>query len=194
VAGRAFPYFTPDQYLDYDEQSPERNEYFYGEILPVEAASVEHGVIAANVVGLLFNDLNGTPCRIISGGPRIAAVRDSVYVYPDVSVACGELEYFENSRRTVTNPKVVFVILSPSTMKNDLGPKARLYWDIKSLTDLIFIDQSRIWIEQWHKTDEDDWRRTRIEDAGAVLKIESIQFEVPLSKLYDGVRLWPRFE
>ncbi len=116
------------------------------------------------------------------------------YAYPDVTVVCGQTQYLDSEKDTITNPKIAVEVLSPTTMNNDLGSKARMYWKVASLTDLIFIEQDRIGIEYWHRSSNDEWQKTIIEDPGGILKIESANIEIPVSEIYAGVELPPADE
>ena len=185
---------APEQYLEYDRNSKFKSEYIYGEIMPVEGGTAWHSLIGANVIRQLGNRLAGSPCRVFNSSLRVSLDPKKAYVYPDVTVVCGQLEYVDTKKDTITNPKVAVEVLSPSTMNRDLGVKARLYWKVASLTDLIFIEQEKVGIEHWFRLASGKWDSTILEDAGEVLKIESIGCEIPVRELYDGVELPPAGE
>jgi Uma2 family endonuclease len=95
----------------------------------------------------------------------------------------------DERQETVGNPKIAIEVLSPSTVNYDLGTKARWYWKVSSLIDLIFVEQDRIAIEYWHRASDGDWRRTTIEDASSTLKIDSVNIAFRVKKIYAGVEL-----
>jgi Uma2 family endonuclease len=194
MASQTFPYVTPEQYLEYDRNSEFRNEYISGEVMPVEAVTESHSLIVANVVRQLGNRLSGSPCRVYASGPRTALDPKKGYVYPDVTVACGQRQYLDARRDTVTNPKIAVEVLSPSTINYDLGLKARLYWAVASLTDLIFIQQDKVEIEYWHRANDGEWKKTLVEDPTGILKIESVSCEISVTEIYEGVDLPPAGE
>jgi Uma2 family endonuclease len=189
MATKTFPYVSVEQYLEYDRNSERPSEYISGVIIPVEDGKPWHGLIIANVIAVLKNGLSGGPCRVFSSSLRVSLDAKSSCVYPDITVVCGKLEYVDERQETVGNPKIAVEVLSPSTVNYDLGTKARWYWKVSSLTDLIFIEQDRIGIEHWHRASDGDWRRTTIEDASSTLKIDSVNIAFPVKEIYVGVEL-----
>ena len=191
MATQPHPYVTPEQYLEYDRNSEVSNEYIFGEIVPMEAITESHSLIAANVIHGLKSRISGGSCRVYASGPRTCLDPKKVYAYPDVTVVCGQREYHDNKRDTVVNPKIAVEVLSPSTSNYDLGAKARLYWTVPSMTDLIFVEQEKVWIEYWFRVPGGKWDKAILESLSDNLKIDSINCEIPVSDIYDGVELPP---
>ena len=77
-------------------------------------------------------------------------------------------------------------VLSPGTVHDDRR-KALLYFKVPSLTDLIFIEQNHVWIEHWHRSGDGGWSGAELEDAEGMLKIESLNCEIPVREIYSGV-------
>jgi Uma2 family endonuclease len=194
MATRLLPYVTPEQYLEYDRNSEFSNEYILGEILPMTSVTESHGLIVANVTRHLGNRLAEGPCRVYAAGPRTSLDPKKGIVYPDVTVVCGQREYLDSKKDTITNPKVAVEVLSPSTMNYDLGIKARLYWKVASLTDLILIEQDKVGIEHWFRGPVGKWDKTILESPGDILRIESLSCEIPLTDIYASVELAPADE
>ncbi len=59
---------TPEEYLEFEQKSEERHEYFDGEIFAMSGAKRNHNVIAWNVGGELRQNLKGRNCEAVSGG------------------------------------------------------------------------------------------------------------------------------
>jgi Uma2 family endonuclease len=94
----------------------------------------------------------------------------------------------EDADETVINPKIVVEVLSPASRNIELGSKARMYLRVASLAELMLIDQDRVSVEHWVRRSE-GWSVTAIEDRAAVVKIDSIGCEVPISEIYAGLEL-----
>ena len=189
MATRSLPYVTPEQYLEFDRNSEFKNEYIFGEVVCMAGGSPRHARIIANAIRELGIRLSEGPCGVFSSELRVTLNPKTGYVYPDVTVACGELEYVDGHEDTITNPKLVVEVLSPTTRNHDLGDKARLYWKVPSLSDVIFIEQSRIGIEHWHRSSDGGWRNTELEDPDGLLTLESLNCQIPVTKFYLGVKL-----
>jgi len=191
MATQPLPYGTPEQYLEYDRNSELPNEYIFGEIVPMEAGTPGHSRIIVNLIRQLGNRLAGSACQVFESHLRISLDPKKTYAHPDLTVVCGQLEYLDAKKDTVINPKIAVEVLSPSTLNYDLGVKARLYWAVPSLTDLIFVEQNKVWLECWFRVPGGKWDKTILESLGDILKIESINCEIPVSAIYDGVELPP---
>jgi len=113
----------------------------------------------------------------------------SLYFYPDVTVVCGALEYVDEKRDTVTNPKVIVEVLSPTTRNYDLGDKARMYSRIPSLTVLLLIEQERISIEHWRRLSNGRWEVSNMADPQGTIHVESVGCELSVADIYSGVEL-----
>jgi len=106
-----------------------------------------------------------------------------------VTVVCGALEYVDEKRDTVTNPKVIVEVLPPTTRNYDLGDKARMYSRIPSLTDLLLIEQERVSVEHWRRLVNGHWEISNIADRQETIHIESVGCELSVADIYSGVEL-----
>jgi|ERR1035441_1105071 Uma2 family endonuclease len=187
MATRQLPYFTPEQYLEFERNSDTRNEYISGEIFPVESGTPAHSLIGANTIVAIATRLSTDRCKVYSSSLRVCVDRKSLYVYPDVTVVCGKLEYTDERKDTITNPNIIVEVLSPTTLDYNLGPKARMYWKIASLTDLLFIDQQKVWIEYWFRSPGGKWDNREFESLNDVVHIESTGSGFPVAEIYAGI-------
>jgi Uma2 family endonuclease len=187
MATQSVPHFTPEQYLEFDRNSEFRNEYIYGEIVPMVGATPWHSLISNNVGREFSIRFLAHGCRTFDASLRVCLNREAIYAYPDATVVCGQLEYLDDKKDTVTNPKIVVEVLSPTTKNYDLGQKLRMYWSIASLTDVLLIDQGRVWLEYWYRVPGGEWSKRVLENLDNILRIESGNCEIPVAELYAGV-------
>jgi Uma2 family endonuclease len=122
---------------------------------------------------------------------RVLLHRGTLYSYPDVTVVCGKPEFLDEEDDILTNPKLIVEVLSPSTRNYDLGDKTRTYWQIPSLTDLLLIEQSKVWIEYWSRETGGEWSRRVSTGSSDVLRLQSLDSELPVAELYTGVEFPP---
>jgi Uma2 family endonuclease len=187
MSTQTVPFVTAAEYLEYDRQSEFRNEFVFGEIVAMAGGTPWHSRIAAATLGALDRRLLGTPCLTFDANLRVCLNSETLYSYPDVTVVCGPMEYADEKRDTVSNPKLIVEVLSPSTRTYDLGDKARMYHRIPSLVELLFIEQSKVWIEHWHRLPNGHWDVEVIENRDAILTLHSIHCDVPVGEVYDRV-------
>ena len=164
MSSRPVPWVTPEEYLKFDRSSEFRHEYVFGEIVAVAGGTYQHSAIAANTTRALGNHLSNKPCRVLEANLRVALHRDTLYSYPDATVVCGQPEFVDEKGDTLINPKLIVEVLSPNTRNYDLGDKTRMYWQIPSLTDLLFVEQDKVWIEYWSREPDGKWDRRLVSD------------------------------
>lgn len=64
---QSIPSVSPEEYLDQEAVAESRHTYFAGLITAMAGGSVAHGTITGSLVGLLFGELRGRGCRVVSG-------------------------------------------------------------------------------------------------------------------------------
>lgn len=131
---------TVAEYFAFDAASEVRNEFVRGAVHPVGGGAAEHSAVRARLVGIVCGLLLDGPCRAVDYDVRIQAIRDQCYFYADACIVCGGLEYSTERKDTVTNPAVVFEVLSTSTAGFDRGTKFHHYRQIESLRAYVLID------------------------------------------------------
>ena len=121
------------EYLAGERDSAIKHEYFAGEVYAMTGASRNHNLIVSAVIARLYSQLENRKCTVYPGDLRVKVARRHSYVYPDVTVVCGE-EWFEDGHNdTLLNPTVIVEVLSPSTEMFDRGKKFEQYRQISSL-------------------------------------------------------------
>jgi Uma2 family endonuclease len=182
---------TPEDYFEIDRHSEAKHEFMFGEISKVRGGSPQHALIASNMCIALGRRLSGAR-RVFDSSLRVCLdPKTAFYVYPDLTVVEGPFEFLENANETLTNPKLVVEVLSPTSMNVELGSKARMYTRVPTLTDLLMIDQDRAGVEHWVRKENARWVVDLLEGGDAVLRIESLACEIPLREIYSGTE-WPK--
>src|SRR5690606_31274388 len=118
-----------------------KHEFLDGLVWAMAGGSPEHAAIAANIVALLVNQLAGRRCRVFSSDLRVRVKATGLATYPDVTVVCEQLELDPDDPKghTVTNPKLLVEVLSPSTAEYDRGEKLDHYRQIESLEVILLV-------------------------------------------------------
>jgi hypothetical protein len=112
---------------------------------------------------------------------------NGLYTYPDAMVVCGSVEYAEGRNDTITNPIVIFEVLSKSTRDYDRGKKFELYRDLPSLQDYALIDQERVYLEHYHKVADGRWTLTIFNSLETTLTLTTIEVSLAVSRIYHRV-------
>ena len=177
-----------EEYLALDRAAEVKSEYHDGEMFPMESASWIHSIIGFKIGAWLIRELHKTPCNVAGSSLRVR-VSPTKYVLPDIVVVCGKPALTDEVQDTLTNPKVIIEILSPSTMDYDFGEKFRLYRRLPSFEEYVLVSQDRARVETYRKTADKRWVLTIFEGLDSVAPIESLNVSLPLAEVYDGVEL-----
>lgn len=180
-------YTSSQEYLGLERVSKEKHEYFKGRVTAMAGASLAHNDIVANLVREIGNFLKDKPCRILPSDIRIGAPNGEAYMYPDATIVCGKPEMADDRFDTLTNPMVIFEVLSPSTEDHDRGKKFFFYRKIPSFCEYILIDSTQIFVEMSLKQADNSWKFDATADPYSFLHIASIDCRIPLEEIYKNV-------
>lgn len=115
----------------------------------------------------------------------------SNYVVPDITVVCGQIVSFGDSKNSVSNPKVIIEILSPTTAGFDHGGKFVLYSKLPSFVEYVLIAQDKARVAVFTKESDTRWMLTLYEGLDATVRLESLALEIPAAEIYEGVEFPP---
>ncbi|NJL63775.1 MAG: Uma2 family endonuclease [Methylacidiphilales bacterium] len=180
-------YYSPEEYLELEEQSEFRNEYIYGEIRLMPGGTTNHNKIAGNFYKKFPDAIEGQNYDIYINDVKLWIAKYSIYTYPDVIVIKGEPEYYGSGKTIVTNPLVIVEVLSNSTKNYDKSEKFKYYRAIPSFQEYILIDQYSFAVEQYVKQREGQWIFQEYEGENSILKLDSVNLEMTFNDIYARV-------
>ncbi|MEA1967171.1 MAG: Uma2 family endonuclease [Thermodesulfobacteriota bacterium] len=183
-------HMTPEEYLEFDRTSDIKYEYFEGEIFAMTGAKKNHNLINTSITVNLVNKMGNSECRVFSNDMRVKIENKSGFAYPDIAIACGDLEFEDNEFDTLTNPIVIIEILSDSTELYDRTEKFTYYRAISTLQEYILVSQNKCRVERFVRKEGGMWGMFHYECMEQIIKIESIDCEMSLSDIYQ----WVEFE
>jgi Uma2 family endonuclease len=179
--------YTAEEYLELEEASLEKNEFYKGEIFAMAGASIAHNGIVMNTSITIGSYLNDKKCRIFPSDLRIHSIANSLYTYPDLSIICDDIETVGKNKNTVTNPTVLIEVLSKTTQDYDRGAKFKLYRDIESLKEYILISSLETLVEKYHKQTDGSWILHEYKNDADTFTITSIDLLITVKDLYRNV-------
>ncbi|KYC44210.1 hypothetical protein WA1_01180 [Scytonema hofmannii PCC 7110] len=180
-------YYTSEEYLELEVNSQERHEYIDGEIIVMTGGTPNHNKIALNLSAALNFALRRQPYQVFVTDQRLWIPEKGIYTYPDVMVVDGELQLQEGRKDTITNPLIISEVLSNSTKSYDRDDKFAAYRTIPTFQEYILIDQYKVHIEQYFKTDKKRWTFVEYDDLNETISLNYINFEIALADIYDKV-------
>ena len=99
-------------------------------------------------------------------------------------IVCGEPEFLDEYEDVITNPAVIFEILSPSTESFDRGDKFADYQQQSSVQEYILVAQDRVSVERFTRQPSGLWLYQRLDRREDSLTLESVGVSVPLEEIY----------
>jgi Uma2 family endonuclease len=175
---------TPEEYLRIERAAEWKSEYIDGEMFAMAGASPRHVLIATNIAGELGNLLREGPCTVYAADLRVATDRLRHYTYPDVVVVCEPLEFVDEHRDTLTNPKVIAEVLSDSTEKYDRGAKFERYRSVPTLFEYLLVSQDRVHVELYTRQPDGGWFLREWNDPAAEIDLVSLGCRMKIAEVY----------
>jgi Uma2 family endonuclease len=179
--------FTVAEYLELEAEAEFKSEFVGGEIIPMAGATTNHNKIALNFCRLFPLTINGEDYDTFMSDMRLWMTDHNRYPYPEVMVVEGESSFTDDKQTAITNPCLIVEILSNSTREYDRADKFKLYRSILTFREYILIYQNSYGVEQYCKQTDGRWILTEYLGRDAVLKLETIDFEISLRDLYKRV-------
>lgn len=181
--------FTVAEYLVREERSETKHEYYQGEIFAMAGGSLRHAQLAAALIRLLGNKLQGKPCTPLGSDMRVSVAKFEFFAYPDITVLCGEPQFDPSDRNTITNPTAIIEVLSPSTERYDRTIKFASFRKMSSLKQYMLVSQEEARVESFVKDSGGAWQFIDAVGLEATIQFPPLQCELLLAEIYEGVAL-----
>lgn len=170
-----------EEYLAMDRAADLKSEYHDGEVFPIAAVSLAHAQMAIRIGRRLDERLESSPCRVAA----LARVRVSPtkFVYPDIIIVCGAPALTDEIADTITNPRVIVEILSPSTADYDYGGKFALYRRLPSFEEYLLVAQDEPRVEVFRRTPDGRWMLSTYQGLDATIPVECLDLSIPMREI-----------
>ena len=176
---------TLAEFLAWEDRQALRYEFDGFQPVAMNGGTVAHSAIQMNLLYALTGRLRGKKCQ--PHGSHLKMEVAGRIRYPDAFVVCSPVA---NDARVVTEPVVIFEILSPSTADSDLFVKNAEYRATPSVQRYVVLQQSHIGALVFTRHG-DHWADEVLTGETAILAMPEIGIEVPLSEIYADLVLTP---
>ncbi len=174
---------APHVYLERERAATYKSEYINGEMYVMAGASEAHNLITINAVTALHSQVRKRGCRIYANDMRVKILATLLYTYPDIVMVCGQRQFDDAHKDTLTNPLVLMEV----SEAYDRGEKFAHYRRAEGLQEYILMSQDKMRVEQYVRQPDESWNLRVLEAATSELVLDSVEARVLLSDLYDGV-------
>lgn len=175
-----------EEYLAGEQRSEVRHEYLDGVVYAMAGASIRHNLISGNLFTSLRSHLRGSPCGVFIADVkvRLEVATNDIFYYPDVMVACDSRdtnEFFKSF------PKVLIEVMSETTERLDRREKFLSYQQIETLEEYVLVAQDRMEVTVFRRAN--GWKPEVFNKPDQSLALASLEFSLPLSGVYEGVKV-----
>lgn len=178
--------YTPAEYLELETQSTNRNEFINGDILPMAGGTTQHNLITGNIYLALRLALKAQKNPVYIENVRLSIADFNMFTYPDVMVIEKEPIYYNESKTTVTNPIIIFEVLSDSTREYDQSRKFTFYRSLKSLQEYVLVEPEQNLIMVYRRNNNKQWSLEILDTENDILSLQSIGLEIALTDIYSA--------
>ena len=171
------------EFLTWVEAHEGRYELAGNRVVMMTGGSRGHAILVRRLAAALEKRLDGDRWTVMTSDFGVD-VGPSTVRYPDVvvDVASGRFKDL-----TAMAPALIAEVLSPSSARDDLGPKADEYLRLPSLSAYLVLaqDEAKAWV--WARGAGGFSPEPRvIQGHDAVIEIASLGIELPLAEIYAG--------
>lgn len=196
---------TWEEYLELADTCDYRVHYREGHIISfieieektgiiMGEASIPHETLVMRFgtqLSILLDDLN-SDFRVLGSNTKIFIAENRKGFNADVTVVKGTPEvkkYTFNNRKTkgLVNPWLIVEVLSDSTRNFDLSEKLNDYKQIRSLEQVIFAEQGKVWASTFIRTGEREWENLDFDQISDSIPIAGGLGQIRLDRVFKNV-------
>lgn len=182
-------YFSVDEYLLLETESPIKHEYIDGKVYAMAGATDSHVTISLNLASLLRAHVRGTGYRAYMSDMKARVEARNRFFYPDVMVTCDLRDQKTDTYKRF--PKLIVEVLSKSTEGFDRGDKFAAYQALESLQEYVLINTRHQRLEIFRRSDSGLWLLQFYTSENETFELKSIDFTGTFAELYEDVVLEP---
>ena len=193
-SGIKFLRMSLEEYMVWQLHQERKYEFHNGVVVLAMAGSKDrrHQTVGTNLIMFAGGKLPDR-CDYHSSDQALYVHETERMFFPDGAITCGEIEEFttDTGLNAITNPIVLFEVLSDTSEGYDRGEKMRNYTRLPSLRHLVFVTRNHAIIDVVTRTDAGDWKIDSVSGLDATLDLPAVGLSVPLREVYRKVTLDP---
>lgn len=175
--------WTEEQFLDWAGTRDEPYEFDGFRPVAMTGGNRRHDTATANLILALRPRLDGSRCS--SHGPNlgIRTVRGRVR-YPDALITCSK---FSDEDRIAPDPRIVFEVVSPTSIRMDRVLKVREYQAVPSILRYVIVDTASPTVLALYRISGADAWTTEAFDTDDALPLPEVGIDIPIAELYARI-------
>lgn len=157
--------------------------------------SIYYARILRNLMRLLEASCHDSFYEVLPRGVQVWRPDADWGLYPDLTVIAGQPLFHEGYANRLTNPCLIFEVLSEPTKGYDLTAETMIDRSgnfsacrrIPYLQEYVFVHQQEAKVEQFYRATDDVWELALYEGLEAVVEMNLTDTRMPLADIYHGV-------
>jgi Uma2 family endonuclease len=175
--------WTEEQFLDWAEAQDEPHEFDGFRPVAMTGGNIRHDTVTGNLTLALRPRLDRSRCSSHGPNAGVRTIQGRIR-YPDALITCTK---FPDDERIVPDPRVVFEVLSPGSVRMDTILKVREYQAVPSILRYVIIGTALPTVQCLHRASgTDPWTLTPL-DIDDSLQIPEAATEIQVAELYDRI-------
>lgn len=180
-------YLTPFDYLERERAAESKSDYINGHIVAKTGGNFRHNRISGNISMRIGMAHKGRPCVDFTSDMKVRIEKANQFRYPDASALCGDIDFYDDTQDSITNPQFIAEVLSPSTETFDRKDKFAMYRLIDSFTEYMLVSQDVYYVEVFRKDQEGKWAGQSYSSLADQIELTSLDITLTLGDLYEKV-------
>ena len=159
------------------------------QIVAMAGAHPNHNRIKRNVETRIDEQLENSPCEVMSGDQKVHIEASDATFLPDVVAFCEDARFSNiGGVPALQNPRVLVEILSPSTAHFDEGDKWAHYQLLPSLRDYLLVSSREIRVKHFFRAGENQpWNERETRDEADEITLGGVPARLRVREIYRRV-------
>jgi Uma2 family endonuclease len=177
---------TVEEFFRWDDGTETHYELIGGFPVAMAPPAEAHRILAMRLGSRIDAALsNRRPCNAQIEAGVIRPDRADTYFEADIAATC---EGNESGRQAIKDPFLIVEILSPSTERHDRRVKLPAYRQISTVQEILLIASDGLYVEL-HRRAGAQWITEILRGGEGILALSSVEIELPIFDLYEGIAL-----
>lgn len=178
---------TLQEFFSYIQDSPNRAEFFRGEIFDMAGGTKAHSALQVNMSTALNIALVDQPCIVYSPDMMVHILEADAVFFPDVQVVYAAENEHQQELAT-HSPSVIVEVLSPARASYDRGGKFQTYMKIRSLREYVLIEQETVQVDVFSRASfESDWIYRSYTHLDDQIDLPSLNIQIAMKSIYAKI-------
>ncbi|MDO5623739.1 MAG: Uma2 family endonuclease [Pseudomonadota bacterium] len=175
------PLISVADYLESQQHTDIKHEYFAGQVTPMSDFSDAHCLIAGALFAALHRHARQKRCQLFASRMKVRIDHDgdSYFYYPDLVASCDPQDRDPLFTRS---PCLIVEVISPSSERIDTREKLLAYRLLPSLREYLLLRQDRVHADLYTRQGDGRWQHQVIVRGSFTL--QCLDAEVDLAEVY----------